>query len=59
MACEKITADMVEVSEFPQIAVRYGVQGVPKTIINEEGSFVGSQPVGNVVDEILQALGQA
>ena len=58
MASEKIKADMVEVSEFPQIAVRYDVQGVPKTIINEENSFVGSQPVPNVVEEILQALGQ-
>ena len=59
MASDKIVADMVEVSEFPQVAMRYQVQGVPKTIINEEGDFVGSQPVPNVVEEILKAVGQA
>ncbi|MBD3237868.1 MAG: glutaredoxin [Candidatus Eisenbacteria bacterium] len=59
MASDQISADMVEVSEFPQIAMRYQVQGVPKTIINEDASFVGSQPVTNVVQEILKAVGGA
>lgn len=34
MESVKTTADMVEASEFPQLAQRYSVMGVPKTIAN-------------------------
>ena len=57
MANEHIRGDMVEVSEFPHLAVKYGVQGVPKTIINETHDFVGVQPELNVVHAILESLG--
>lgn len=39
-----ITADMVEMTEFPQLVQRYNVMGVPKTIINEEFSLEGAYP---------------
>lgn len=39
-----ITADMVEITEFPQIAQRYDVMGVPKTVVNEEFSIEGAYP---------------
>ena len=29
-----ITADVIEASEFPELIQRYGVRGVPKTVIN-------------------------
>ena len=38
----KITADMVEMTEFPQLVQRYDVMGVPKTVINEEFSIEGA-----------------
>jgi len=38
-----IQADMVEVSEFPQLGVKYNVMGVPKTVINEDIELVGAQ----------------
>jgi glutaredoxin-like protein len=38
-----ITADMIEVSEFPQLGVKYNVSGVPKTVINETIEVVGLQ----------------
>ena len=39
-----VVADVVEVSEFPDLANRYGVRGVPQTVINESVRFVGNVP---------------
>jgi glutaredoxin-like protein len=39
-----ITADMVEMTEFPQMVQKYDVMGVPKTIINEDFSVEGAYP---------------
>jgi hypothetical protein len=57
MASEHITSDMVEVSEFPHLGIKYGVHGVPHTIINEKESMVGSQPEMEVVKAVLKAIG--
>lgn len=51
-----ITADMVELTEFPHLAQRYQVRGVPKTVINEEHSFDGGLPEGAAIEVILSAL---
>ncbi len=59
MASEYITGDMVEVSEFPHLAVKYDVQGVPKTVINETVEIVGAQPTENFLEAVLQAIGKA
>lgn len=58
MASEHIRGDMVEVSEFPHIAVKYGVQGVPNTIINEDHSAVGALPEKAFAQEVLKAIGK-
>lgn len=58
MASEHIRGDMVEVSEFPYIAVKYGVQGVPNTIVNEEHSIVGALPESAFVKGVLKAIGK-
>jgi glutaredoxin-like protein len=44
MENENIKADMIEVTEFPQLPVKYNVSGVPKTVINETVELVGVQP---------------
>ncbi|HEY6843808.1 MAG TPA: thioredoxin family protein [Thermoanaerobaculia bacterium] len=49
-----ITADMVEVSEFPQLVEKYQVSGVPKTIINDISAVVGHVPEETLLDAILQ-----
>ena len=41
---KRITADMVESSEFPELAMDYEVLGVPKIIVNEDRSFEGALP---------------
>jgi hypothetical protein len=58
MANEHITGSMVEVSEYPQLAVRYRVQGVPMTIINESHSLIGAVPELKLAQEILKAIGK-
>lgn len=58
MASDFITGDMVEVGEFPHIANKYHVQGVPNTIINEEHSLVGGQPEKEFLKVVLQAIGK-
>jgi thioredoxin family protein len=51
-----ITADCVEATEFPDLAGRYRVYAVPKTIINE-GPFVeGALPEEFFLEGILKAV---
>jgi glutaredoxin-like protein len=37
-----VKADVIESSEFPDLAMRYNVIGVPKIVINEKIEFVGA-----------------
>ena len=55
---EHITADMVEAMEFPQLAMRYSVMGVPKTVVNETASIDGMMDEGSFVDAVLVGLKQ-
>jgi glutaredoxin-like protein len=57
MVSEHIRGDMVEVSEFPHVAIKYDVQGVPNTVINEDHSLVGAVPEMEAVQELLKAIG--
>jgi glutaredoxin-like protein len=59
MALESVnvTADMVEATEFPELAERFGVSGVPQTTINMgAGSIVGAYPENQLLAEIKSAL---
>jgi glutaredoxin-like protein len=52
-----VSADMVEATEFPELAGRFGVQGVPQTTINMgAGTVVGAYPEFQLVEEIKTAL---
>ena len=51
-----IVADVVEVQEFPLLAQRYMITGVPKTVINERVQFVGAVPEGLFADKVLEAV---
>jgi glutaredoxin-like protein len=37
-----VKADVIDTSEFPDLAVKYNVIGVPKIVINEKVEFVGA-----------------
>jgi glutaredoxin-like protein len=56
MANENIKADMVEIAEFPHLAQKYNVQGVPRTIINDEFDLLGLQPEEAVLEKMLEAI---
>lgn len=56
MENENITADMVEATEFPHLSQKYGVMGVPKTIINESVSIEGAVPEAMFVQRVLEAV---
>lgn len=53
-----VTAEVVECQEFPEVANRYQVTGVPKTVINDRTEFVGAVPDEMFVNEILKSLGK-
>jgi len=53
---EHITADVVEVSEFIDMAQLYRVQGVPKTVINDRIEVVGAVPEPRFIQEVLKAV---
>ena len=52
---ENIRSDMVEAQEFPRMAQRYNVRGVPRVVINENISFEGALPEPQYLEYILQA----
>jgi len=51
-----IRADMVETGEFPMMAQRYEVTGVPRTVINETHYVDGALPPEAFYLEILKAV---
>jgi predicted DsbA family dithiol-disulfide isomerase len=56
IANSHIVADVVEVSEFPDLAQRYMVRGVPKTVINDSVEFLGNVPEATFVEHIQRAF---
>lgn len=55
-----ITAEVVEAQEFPELARKHRVSGVPKTVLNDgTGEFVGAQPEAVQVAAVLKAAGVA
>ena len=54
-----VRADVVEVQEFPQVAQKYRVMGVPKTVINETTQFIGAVPEETFIGKVLEAIGKA
>ncbi|MBN2378196.1 thioredoxin family protein [candidate division WOR-3 bacterium] len=51
-----IKAQMIESTEFPHLANKYAVYGVPKTVINERVQFEGAMPDQAVVEQVLAAI---
>jgi hypothetical protein len=49
-----ITAYAVEATEFPDLARRYMVNGVPKTVVNDEVEILGALPQDDFIEQALQ-----
>jgi len=57
VASSLVQADMVEAQEFPHLATKYQVMGVPRTVINESVHIEGASPESMVVERLEEALG--
>jgi glutaredoxin-like protein len=55
LASDKVSADAVEVTGFPELARRYQVSSVPKTVVGEKLEFVGALPESHLLQQVQQA----
>jgi glutaredoxin-like protein len=58
-ASAQVRADGIESSEFPHLAVKYQIAGVPRTVINEDTYLEGAVPPPLLVEKIQEAVGEA
>ena len=49
-----ITAYAVEATEFPDLARKYRITGVPKTVVNDRIEILGGLPQDDFVQQALQ-----
>ena len=52
-ASPHVTAYAVEATEFPDLARKYTVTGVPKTVVNDEVEILGALPESAFVQQAL------
>ena len=52
-ANSNIIATAVEATEFPDLARRYRVNAVPKTVVNGQGEIMGAMPADAFIDQVL------
>jgi predicted DsbA family dithiol-disulfide isomerase len=57
LASPLVSARTIEANEFPELSRRFGVQGVPRTVVNEDGAFVGALPEAEFLEAVLQLAG--
>lgn len=56
VASPMVRADMVEATEFPHLAYKYHVMGVPRTVINEKVHIEGAVPESYMVAKLQEAV---
>ena len=54
-----ITAVAVEATEFPDLARKYQVTGVPKTVVNDEIEILGALPQEDFIEQALTPVAKA
>jgi len=61
LASDKVTASMVEATEFPHLSMKFNVMGVPRTVINNDPALFieGAAPEPMVVGRLREALSKA
>jgi glutaredoxin-like protein len=50
---DMIRADVIDANEFPQLAIKYGVMGIPKVVVNDKVEFVGALPEKMFLEHVL------
>jgi len=56
MESDLIRADMVEATEFPELAEKYDVMGVPRTVINDNFFIEGAVPEAALLKKLQSAI---
>ncbi|MGA1822615.1 MAG: protein disulfide oxidoreductase [Thermoplasmatota archaeon] len=56
MESDRVVADMVEATEFPELSQKYNVMGVPRTVINEDLHQEGAAPERMIMDLVKKAV---
>jgi len=56
MENDNIKGEVVEIGEFPHLANKYNIRGVPKTVVNENIELEGMMPEFRLIDEIIKSL---
>ncbi len=54
-----VTAEAIEVSEFPDLARKYNIRAVPYTIINDRVAIPGAIAVDALLEQVARATGVA
>jgi hypothetical protein len=57
IASSSVHAVTVEANEFPRMSREFQVSGVPRTVINRGGAFVGAMPEEQFVGNALKLAG--
>jgi thioredoxin family protein len=52
---DKITADGIEVTGYPELARKYNISSVPKTVVGETREFVGAGPETMLLKHVQEA----
>jgi glutaredoxin-like protein len=52
---DKVRADVIESVEFPHLALKYNVKGVPKVVINENVTLEGAAAEPHFLEKVLEA----
>ena len=57
VAADRVTAECIEATEFPELSQRYRVMAVPKIVINDRVEFEGALPESQFLAAVLKAVG--
>ena len=52
---DKVTADGIEVTSYPELAQRYRISSVPKTVVSNKLEFVGAGPEAMLLKHVQEA----
>ena len=55
MESDKISADGIEVTGFPDLVRRYRISSVPMTVVGESVEFVGAGPEAMLLEHVQKA----
>lgn len=56
LASSFVTTTTVEASEYPDLARKYRVTGVPKTVVNDTVEILGALPEDAFVEQALGGI---